>query len=199
MIGILAKKKLMTRIVAEDGKALAVTLLEAEPNVVTKVLTKEKDGYDALQLGMGTSRKLKKPQKEALRGLGQFRYLKEIRGRAEGVKVGDRVTLEIFTPNEEVGIRGISKGKGFAGTVKRHGFHRGPTTHGHDHHRAPGSIGAMGISRVLPGRRMAGRMGNERITLKKVKVVAVDKESHQLLVTGGVPGSRNSLVIVFKR
>ena len=122
-----------------------------------------------------------------------------MRGATGELKRGDRVTVEIFTPGEMVKVSGISKGKGFAGTVKRHGFHRGPKTHGHDHHRAPGSIGAMGIPRVIPGLKMAGRMGGKKVTLNKVEVVAVDAEHNHLLVKGPVPGPRRALVLVSKK
>lgn len=192
----------MTRVMTAEGKAETVTLLQAEPNIITKVISKEKDGYDAVQLGFGQNKKMKKPQKEALKKVGidkQFRYLREIKGFAAEAKVGDKVTVAIFEPNEIVRISSISKGKGFAGTVKRHGFHRGPMTHGHDHHRAPGSIGAMGFPRVIPGMRMAGRMGQDSVTLPRVKIIAVDVENNQLLVRGGVPGPRNSLIIVNKK
>ncbi len=196
MSGILARKKVMSRIVAEGGRLEAVTLLEASPNLVTAIKTLEKDGYEAVQLGAGESRKMKKPQREALKGLGQFHILREIRGVSD-LRRGDKVTVAAFAPGEAVKIQGVSKGKGFAGTIKRHGFHRGPETHGHDHHRAPGSIGPMGLPRVMPGMKMAGRLGGKTITFQTT-ILAIDPANNQLLIKGPVPGARGSWVVISK-
>ncbi len=199
--GILGRKLGMGRVFGEDGKALPVTAIEAGPCVVTQVKTKNKEGYSAVQLGFGQAKHLNKPLKGHLKKLGTFRHLRELRvGNVSGVKPGSVVNVGIFQPGEIVEVTGISKGKGFAGVVKRHGFAGGPKSHGQsDRHRAPGSIGAgTDPGRVIKGVRMAGHMGNRRVTVKNLEVIKVDVESNLLLVKGAVPGARNGLLLIRK-
>lgn len=189
----------MTQFFTEDGKCVAATLINAGPVTVTDVKTKERDGYDAVQLGYGTqlASRVKKPQQGALKSLGNFRWLREFRPKAgtPEVKVGDVLTVSAFAIGEKVTASGITKGKGFQGVVKRHGFHGGPRSHGQKHsEREPGSIGATGPQKVLKGTRMAGRMGGDRVTVKGLKVLAVDSTNNLLLVSGAIPGHRGTLV-----
>jgi large subunit ribosomal protein L3 len=197
---LLATKQEMTQYFSDDGKCTAATLLSAGPVTVTRVRTKDKDGYEAVQVGFGTQllKRVAKPQQGALKELGVFRYLREYRPRTGGapaVAVGDKVTVETFTPGDVVEASGTSKGKGFQGVVKRHGFAGGRRTHGQKHsEREAGSIGATGPQRVFPGRRMPGRMGGDRVTVKNLKVLAVDATNNLLLVSGAIPGRRGSLI-----
>lgn len=184
----------------DDGETV-VTTIEAGPCVVTQVKTKEKDGYNAVQLGFGEAKRLNSPEKGHLKGLGLFKHLREFRVEdVSGFTVGQKVDVAIFKPGDLVDITGTSKGKGFAGVVKRHHFAGGPKTHGQsDRHRAPGAVGATTFpGRVLKGTRMAGHMGNARVTVRNLKVVEVDPARHLLLVEGAVPGSRNGLVLIRK-
>lgn len=191
----------MTQIFKDDGAAIPVTAVLAEPNVVTQIKTQDQDGYDAVQIGLGESKKLKKPNQGHLRGLPLVKNLKEFRLWTEttgNLKRGDRITVKVFSSGDKVGVIGVSKGKGFQGVVKRHGFHGSPASHGHkDQERMPGSIGAGGVQRVFKGVRMAGRMGGERVTVKGLEIVGVDREKNILYVKGALPGSRNSLVMIF--
>ncbi len=197
---ILATKEEMTQYFTEDGKCVAATLLNAGPVTVTQVKSKDKDGYTAVQMGYGTrlAKRVAKPQQGALKELGMFRYLREFRpdtNEAPEIKVGDKITVEVFRPGDTIEIAGISKAKGFQGVVKRHGFHGGPRTHGQKHsEREPGSIGSTGQQKVSKGRRMAGRMGGDRVTVKNLKVLAVDTTNNLLLVSGAVPGRRGTLL-----
>lgn len=189
----------MTQYFSEDGKCIAATLLSAGPVTVTALLTKEKDGYEAVQFGFGTQlpKRVNKAQQGALKELGFFRYMREYRPKSGtiDIKVGDKVTVEAFAPGEDITVTGTSKGKGFQGVVKRHGFHGGSRTHGQKHsEREPGSIGATGPQRVLPGTRMAGRMGSDTITVKGLKVLAIDATNNLLLVSGAIPGRRGTLI-----
>ena len=188
----------MTQVFTEDGTCIPVTVLSAGPISVTQVKTEEKDGYRAVQVGYGerNERNINKAQKGHLGDAGPLRYLREFRvEEGEGASVGDKIDVSIFAEGDTVEISGISKGKGFQGVVKRHGFHGGPRSHGQKHsEREPGSIGATGPQRVFKGTRMAGRMGSDRITVKGLKVVAVDKENNTILVTGAVPGKRGTLI-----
>lgn len=169
-----------------EGRVSAVTLLEAGPVRVTQIKTKAKDGYDAVQVGFGTKKK------KLSRWLREFRVGEE---EAKGFKVGDKIDVAIFEKGDKVKLTGTSKGRGFAGVVKRHGFHGAPKTHGTKHAlREPGSIGATHPQHVIKGRRMAGHMGAERVTLRKIKIVEVDPEKNLLAVEGGVPGAPGSLV-----
>lgn len=198
--GIIGKKIGMTQLFRGDGEKV-VTAIEAGPCVVTQVKTKEKDGYNAIQLGFGEAKRLNSPEKGHLKGLGLFKYLREFRVEdVSGFTPGQKVDVDMFKPGDLVDVIGTSKGKGFAGVVKRHHFAGGPKTHGQsDRHRAPGSVGATTFpGRVLKGTRMAGHMGNARVTVRNLKVVEVDPARHLLLVKGAVPGSRNGLVLIRK-
>lgn len=199
--GIIGKKIGMTRIFDDGGKVEAITAIEAGPCVVTQVRTGAKEGYNAAQLGFGPSKRLKSAQRGHLKGLGDFRYLREFRlDDAKAVKVGDKIDVSLFKAGDKVDVTGISKGKGFAGVVKRHHFAGGPKTHGQsDRHRAPGSIGATTTpGRVWKGQKMAGHMGSERVTVRHLEVFEANAERNLLLVKGAVPGARNGLLVINK-
>jgi large subunit ribosomal protein L3 len=202
MKGIVGRKLGMTRVFdPETGAVTPVTVIEAEPCPVVTVKTTDSDGYDAVQIAYDPvpERKLTNPQLGHLKknGVdGAFRHLVELRGQSELV-VGENVTVEAFAPGEKIKVSGISHGKGFAGTIKRHKFHRGPKTHGSHNIRKPGSVGASATpSRVFKGQRMAGRMGGKRVTQVGLVVHDVDAERNLLLVKGAVPGPKNGFVEV---
>ncbi len=200
-IGLIGRKVGMTQVFAEDGTMVAVSVVAIEPNTVTRVRTAARDGYTAVQLGAGTARRQTKPVAGQLRGLPQVRDRREFRlDDASGYEVGQELKIdEVFSAGDTVDVTGVSKGKGFAGTVKRHHARRGPETHGSDSHRQPGSIGAGTTpGRVYRGLAMAGHMGDQRRTIKKLTVVRTDAERNLLLVKGSVPGARNALVLVRK-
>lgn len=191
----------MTQIFDESGEIVPVTLVEAGPCYITQVKSEEEDGYTALQLGFGETRRLNKPQRGHLKELPPLRHLREVRVEdVQGYQVGQEFDASLFSVGDLVDVTGISKGKGFAGAMKRHGFRGGPATHGQsDRARAPGSIGATTTpGRVFKGLRMAGRMGNERVTVQNLKVVLVDPERNLLGVQGSIPGNRGGLVMVRK-
>ena len=199
--GIIGKKLGMTQIFKDDGKAEAVTAIEAGPCLVTQVKAKKKEGYNAVQLGFGQAKQLKSPQQGHLKELGQFKHLREFRvDDIKAIKVGKTVDASLFKVGDLVDITGVSKGKGFAGVVKRHHFAGGPKTHGQsDRHRHPGSIGAStSPGRVLKGTRMAGHMGNRQVTVRKLEVFEADPTRNLLLVKGAVPGGRNGLLLIRK-
>ncbi len=186
----------MSQIFAKDGKVIAVTLVKAFPNVVLQVKNKEKDGYEAVQVGAGVRKlkNIKKPQRVFYQDLGNFRYVKEFL-TSEKLERGQKIEVSVFQEGDLVKVSGISKAKGFQGVVKRHGFHGAPATHGTKHaHRQPGSIGATWPQRVIKGMRMAGRMGGERVSLKKMEIVKIDPENHILAIKGALPGSRGTLL-----
>lgn len=191
---ILGRKLQMSQIYRPDGTVVPVTLVEAGPCVVTQVKTPEVDGYCSVQIGFDPRKKLNQPQKNHLKDLPLFGVLREfpVDGKAEYNR-GDEIAASVFTPGEAISVSGISKGRGFQGVVKRHGFHGQKTTHGHkDQERAPGSIGAGGIQRVFKGMKMAGHMGQDRVTVKNLEVVEV--RGHVLAIKGAVPGARNSVI-----
>ena len=194
---ILGTKEKMTQIFTEDGKAYPVTILSVGPIVVTQIKSKLTDGYEAVQVGFGEKKanRLNKALKGHMKG-GNFRYLKEFRGSApEGLDVGTKIDASIFEKGDIINISAFSKGKGFQGVVKRYNFAGGPRTHGQKHsEREGGSIGSMGIPRVIKGMKMPGRMGTDRVTIKNVKIIQVNPEDNQILVVGGVPGRRGTLV-----
>jgi large subunit ribosomal protein L3 len=199
-IGILGRKVGMTQIFAEDGTMVPVSVVSVEPNTVTALRTVERDGYTAVQVGAGTARKLTKPRLGQLKGLPRVRNAREFRlDDVSGYEIGQTLDVSLFTAGDSVDVTGVSKGKGFAGTIKRHHFRRGPETHGSDSHRQPGSIGGgTSPGKVFKGTPMAGRMGNDRVTVKKAQIVRVDAERALLLVKGPVPGPRNALIMVRK-
>ncbi len=201
MAVILAKKLGMTQLFLEDGRVERVTVLEAGPCPVTAKRTLERDGYSAVQLAYGATKEkhLSKPELGHLKkaGVGPHRHLVEFRDAEVDVEVGQNVTVEQFEAGQKVRVAGTSKGKGFAGTVKRHGFSRGPVTHGSHNTRAPGSIGAAAWpARVFKGIRGPGHMGDARVTQPGLTVVRVDTEDNLLIVRGSVPGAKNGLVEV---
>jgi large subunit ribosomal protein L3 len=200
-VGLIGRKVGMTQVFEADGTMVAVSVLEVAPNTVTRVRTSERDGYTAVQVGTDETKKLNKPRSGQLKGLPNLRTLREFRtDDLAGFEVGQTIAVaDLFAPGDEVDVTGISKGKGFAGVIKRHNFARGPKTHGSDHHRAPGSIGpGTTPGRVYRGLRMAGHMGAERVTIKKVKVVQADASRNLLLLKGTLPGARGSLILVKK-
>ena len=197
---IIGKKLGMTQIFSGDGKSEAVTAIEAGPCTVTQVKTTDKEGYNAVQFGFGEPKRSKSRQREN-KGLGQFKYLRESReDDIEAINMEDKFDVSLFKVGDLVDISGISKGKGFAGVVKRHHFAGGPKTHGQsDRHRAPGSIGGgTSPGRVFKGMRMAGRMGNNRVTIRHLEILEADPTRNLLLVKGAVPGARNGLLIIRK-
>jgi large subunit ribosomal protein L3 len=202
MKGIVGKKVGMTQVFDEEtGSLTPVTVIQAGPCPVVCVRTQDTDGYDAVQLAYDEvrERKLTRPEIGHLRahGLGPHRRLVEIRGGEHGLSQGDTVTVEAFEPGVKVKVSGVSIGKGFQGTVKRHNFARGPVTHGSHNVRKPGSVGASAYpSRVFKGMRMAGRMGGKTVTQRGLTVVDRDPELNLLLVKGAIPGPKNGVVVV---
>jgi len=191
----------MTQVFSENGRVEPVTAIEAGPCFVSQVKRVEKDGYDAVQLGFGQAKRLNSPQKGHLKKVGMLKYLREFEAAdMDSIEVGHRVSVDMFKAGDLVDISGTSKGRGFAGGVKRYHFAGGPKTHGQsDRHRAPGSIGAgTNPGRVWKGLRMAGHMGNRRVTVRKLKVVEADPERNLLLVRGAVPGWRKGLLTITK-
>ena len=189
---ILGKKIGMTQIFDKEENAMPVTIIEAGPCFVTQIKSKEKDGYEAVQIGFEKlkEKKVKKSQKGK-----EYKYLEEFAGEIDEYKVGDKIDVSKFAEGDKIRISGTSKGRGFQGVVKRHGFKGGWGSHGAKHSaRQPGSIGASFPERVIKGMRMAGHMGAERVTLKNLKVAAVDVENNLLVISGAVPGPANGLV-----
>src|SRR6476469_6107527 len=199
-IGVIGRKVGMTSVFAEDGTMVPVSVLAVEPNTVTALRTPDTDGYSAVQLGAGSVKKLTKPRAGQLKNLPSVRNAREFRvDDTADYEVGQVVDVSLFAQGDVVDVTGVSKGKGFSGTVKRHNFRRGPETHGSDSHRQPGSVGAGTYpGKVFKGTGMAGRMGSDRTTIKKLTVVRADTERNLLLVRGSVPGAPNALVMVRK-
>ena len=200
-IGLIGRKRGMTQVFQPDGTMVAVSVLEVAPNTVTRLRTPDRDGYTAVQLGTDEKAKLTKPEAGQLGDLPSLGTLREFRvDDVSAYEVGQTLAVaDVFAEGDLVDVSGVSKGKGFAGHIKRHHFGRGPTTHGSDHHREPGSIGpGTTPGRVYKGVRMAGHMGDEQVTTKKVRVVRADAEKNLLLVKGSLPGARGSLILVRK-
>lgn len=200
--GLLGRKIGMTQVFSPSGEAVPVTVIELGPCVVTQVRNKDRDGYEAVQIGFGAAKakSLTKPEQGHLAGAGQLvRYLREFyTDNIEEHEVGQLLTVDMFEAGQIVDVTGTSKGRGFQGVVKRHGFSGGPKTHGQsDRWRAPGSIGAgTDPGRVWKGTRMAGRMGNRRVTVQNLQVVEILADKNILLVRGSVPGAKNGLLMV---
>ncbi|MDP3963955.1 MAG: 50S ribosomal protein L3 [bacterium] len=197
---LLAQKLGMTQVYDTAGELIPVTVVSVAPNVVTYVRTKDKDGYEGVQVGTGTRRKLSKAVASHVGDLGSFRWLREFRMPAAETKRGDKTDVGLFSEGDTVQVTSTSKGKGFAGVVKRHGFKGGPASHGHPHNlRAPGSIGCRFPQHTHKGKRMAGRMGGGSITVKNLKIVKIDGENQLIAIGGAVPGSRGTLVQIVGR
>ena len=201
-IGLLGNKIGMTQIFDESGNIIPVTILKVGPCVVTQVKTKSKDGYDSIQIGYGnvSSKSLSQPKLGHLQksNIQPLKYLKEFKVNEENeFEIGQVLNVDAFSPGQFVNIRGKSIGKGFSGLQKRHNFTRGPMTHGSKNHREPGSIG-MGTTpgRVLPGKKMAGQLGNKNTTIKKLKVIQINSEENILVIKGSVPGKPGNLLSI---
>ena len=201
---ILGKKLGMTQIFTEEGAVVPVTVIEASPNVVVRVKTVDTDGYNSIQIGYGEIKEkhLTKPVKGQFdkAGVAPVKYLRELRlTDTPEYTVGQTLAADIFASGDVVDVIGTSKGKGFAGTIKRHGFHRGPMAHGSKSHREPGSLGPMtsgGGGKVVKGKKLPGQMGGNQVTVHHLSVVKVDTERNLLLIKGGIPGAKGSLIMV---
>lgn len=199
MKGILGRKVGMTQVFSKDGKLIPVTVVSVEPNTVMQVKTIETDGYNAIQLGVVD----KKEKNSSRASVGHAkkanttpkRFLKEICD-FEGYQVGDKVSADIFEVGDIVDVTGTSKGKGFAGTIKRHGQSRGPMTHGSHYHRGPGSLGTMLPKRVLKGKNLPGHMGSETVTVQNLEIIEANATENYILVSGNVPGAKKGLVTI---
>jgi large subunit ribosomal protein L3 len=202
MIGLLAQKVGMTQVYGEDGRVVPVTVLTAGPCPVVQIKTKEQDGYAALQIGFGTKREslIRKPIQGHLKKhqASGIRFLRELRvDDASGYEVGQKLDVSMFEVGSSVDVIGVSKGRGFAGVTKRHHFTGGRETHGCVTHKQPGSIGASAYpSRVIKGKRLPGRMGGERVTVKNLGVIGIDAEQNLIWIRGSVPGHPNSTVLI---
>jgi large subunit ribosomal protein L3 len=199
---LLGKKQNMVQLFDEKGNVHAGTIIAAGPVVVTQVKSKEHDGYSAVQFGYGATKetRVNKAQKGHLKDLPLLSHLREVRLTTDADEKtirGGTIDVSAFTEGDEVEVTGTSKAKGFQGGVKRHGFHGGPRTHGQKHsEREPGSLGAGGYQRVFKGRRMAGRMGGDRVTVKNLRVLKVDAATNTLIISGAVPGRRGTLLSI---
>lgn len=199
MKAIITRKIGMTSVTSEDGSVAAITLLSAEPNVITQIKDQEKDGYLAVQLGAFKTKNAKKPQVGHLKSTKtQMKVLREfiISEPDENLKVGTELGADLFSIGDTVDVTGLSKGKGFAGTIKRHGMHRGRKTHGGRSYRRIGSIGSMFPQKIFKGKRMSGHMGHGRRTVRNLKIALVDAELKVIGVSGAVPGPKAGIVLV---
>lgn len=201
MKALITRKVGMTSTIAEDGTVQAVTLLSASPCVITQVKTDDTDGYKAVQVGFEEAKQqnMAKAQQGHFKAAGAMpKIIREFRVDeiTEDLKVGETISPEVFSVGDEIDVTGTSKGKGWAGTIKRHNFHRGRKTHGGRSYRRPGSIGSMYPQKIFKGKKMAGQMGHEQVTVKNLKVALVDMENGVIGVTGAVPGPRKGIVII---
>ncbi|TAM63984.1 MAG: 50S ribosomal protein L3 [Chloroflexota bacterium] len=199
-IGLIGRKAGMTAIFAADGTLVPVSVVAVEPNTVTALRTPERDGYSAVQLGAGTARRLSRPRLGQLKDLPRVRDAREFRvDDLAGYALGQTLDAGLFSPGEQVDVTGLSKGKGFAGAVKRHHKRRGPETHGSDAHRGHGSVGAgTSPGHVLKGTKMPGHLGHAQVTIKRLTIVRADPERQLLLIRGALPGTRDALVLIRK-
>jgi large subunit ribosomal protein L3 len=203
-IGLIGRKLGMMRLFAEDGSVVPVSVIAAAPNTVTRLRSVERDGYAAVQVGAGVARRVTRPVAGQLPELPKDaprpRVMREFRvDSTEGFEMGQSLDVTLFAAGDLVDVTGVSKGRGFAGTIKRHHFHRGPVTHGSTNTRQPGSIGAGTTpGRVYKGMKMSGHLGDRRITVQKLEVVRVDPDRQLLLVRGAVPGARNAMLLIRK-
>ncbi len=200
MKGILGRKVGMTQVFTNDGKLIPVTVVSVEPNVVMQIKTTEKDGYNAIQLGVED----KKEKNSSRASVGHAkkantlpkRFVKEIREMEGSYQVGDKISASLFEVGDIVDVTGTSKGKGFTGVIKRHGQSRGPETHGSNYHRKPGSMGTMLPKRVLKGKKLSGHMGVDTVTVQNLEIIEVNEKENYILVSGNVPGAKNSYVLI---
>jgi large subunit ribosomal protein L3 len=196
---LITRKLGMTSIISDDGAAVGVTLLSATPNIVTQLKDSDPDGYRAIQVGFEQKKKTGKAMTGHLKNINIIpKVIREFRVNElpEETKIGDKISADLFSVGDVVDVTGTSKGKGFAGTIKRHNFHRGRKTHGAGSYRRPGSIGSMYPQRIFPGKKMAGHMGHERVTTKRLKVALVDNDLGVIGVVGAVPGPRKGIVLL---
>ena len=198
MKALITRKVGMTSIINDNGASIAVTLLSATPNVITQIKTIDQDGYEAASLGLGENKKASKTMSGQFKAAGIIpKVIREFRiNSEEELKVGDQLGADVFNVGDKVDVTGISKGKGFAGTIKRHNFHRGRKTHGGRSYRRPGSIGSMYPQHILKGKKMAGQMGHEQVTTKRLSVALIDSELNVIGVKGAVPGPRKGIVLI---
>ncbi|HZK17930.1 MAG TPA: 50S ribosomal protein L3 [Clostridia bacterium] len=199
--GILGRKVGMTQLVTSGGKIVPVTIVEAGPCYVTQKKTIATDGYNAIQIGFGDKREhlMTKPVQGHLKkaGVKPLRYIRELRTKkVDDYELGQEIKVDIFTPGERVDVMGTSKGHGFSGVLKRHGFHRGPMSHGSKHHRKPGALAAKGVAKVFRGTKLPGHYGVDRVTAQNLEVIKVDKEHNVIAIKGSIPGPRGSMVFV---
>ena len=199
--GILGKKVGMTQIFTESGELIPVTVVEATPNVVLQLKTVENDGYEAVQVGYQDKREVlsNKPAKGhvAKANTAPKRFIREFKDvELEGLEVGSEIKVDVFQAGDIVDVIGKSKGKGYQGVIKRHGQSRGPMAHGSRYHRRPGSMGAVAANRVFKGKKLAGRMGGDRITIQNLEIVRVDADRNVIMIKGNVPGAKKSLITI---
>lgn len=197
--GILGKKVGMTQIFTPEGQVIPVTVVEAGPCVVLQKKTNEVDGYESIQLGFDDKKEVRanKPEQGHAKKADTTpkRFVREFRG-VEGFEVGQEIKADVFAEGEKVDVTGTSKGKGFAGAIKRHGHSRGPMAHGSRYHRGPGSLGSIAANRVFKGMKLPGRMGSDKVTVQNLEIVKIDTERNLLLIKGAIPGANNSYVVV---
>lgn len=198
---VIGRKVGMTQIFTESGELIPVTVIEATPNVVLQLKTIENDGYEAVQVGYQDKREVlsNKPAKGhvAKANTAPKRFIREFKNvELEGLEVGSEIKVDVFQTGDIVDVTGTSKGKGFQGVIKRHGQSRGPMAHGSRYHRRPGSMGAVAANRVFKGKKLAGRMGGDRITIQNLEIVRVDLDRNVILIKGNVPGAKKSLITI---
>ncbi len=200
MKGILGRKIGMTQVFSKDGKLIPVTVVEVEPNTVMQVKSVETDGYNAIQLGVFDKKEKNATKPELGRSkkanTTPKRFLKEIRDYEGTYNVGDKISAALFQVGDVIDVTGTSKGKGFTGVIKRHNQSRGPETHGSNYHRRPGSMGTMLPKRVLKGKKLSGHMGSEVVTIQNLEIIEVNENENYILVSGNIPGAKNSLVLI---
>lgn len=196
MKALVGTKLGMTSVIGEDGSVNAVTVVQAGPMSVTQIRTEEKDGYSAVQLGYLPTKLGKAQAGHQKAAKVELKHLKEFQADGAEINVGQQFDVGVFSEGELVKVTGTAKGKGFAGTIKRHNFHRGPKTHGSSNYRKPGSIGSMYPQKIFKGKRMAGRMGGHKVSVRNLKVAFVDPQQHLIGLVGAVPGPRKSVLSI---
>ena len=200
--GFLGKKIGMSQVFRDNGELVPVTVIQAGPCAITQIKSEDTDGYNAVQLGFGATKKLNKPERGHLKNSEPVKHLREVKAdNLQDYSIGQQISVDIFAVGEKIDIIGTTKGRGFAGSMKRHGFGGGPRTHGQsDRSRAPGSIGGGTTpGKVYKGMKMAGHMGNEQVTVKNLEIVQIDQDRNLLVVKGGVPGAPNGLLVIRRK